>query len=261
MADTRIPAWKRTARSITPPLIWKVGSAAVRAFRSHNDSSQTARERDASYYDQMYAESDEYRKHYTESRYYFLWCVIVDRLKRANVQSVLDVGCGPGQFASLLRDSGIRKYCGIDLSENAVRTARAICGQYEFVATSVFDTNLFDEFDYDAVISLEFLEHVNEDIAILDGIRQGRRFYGSVPNFAYESHVRHFLDCGQVTDRYASLFTQFKVDEFPANRGETKYFLFEGVKSFARCRIMQPECECSVHNTPTGQNASARNVA
>jgi SAM-dependent methyltransferase len=230
VADPGTPLWKRAARCVTPPLIWKAASATVRAFGLLNDLPRTGHEQEASYYDAMYAVTAEYRKHYTASRYYFLWCVIVDRLKRANVQSVLDVGCGPGQFASLLRDSGIPKYCGLDLSKKAVRTARAICRQYEFVATSVFDTNLFEQFDYDAVISLEFLEHVNDDIAVLSRIRQGKLFYGTVPNFPEESHVRHFVDCGQVIGRYGSLFTQFRVDEFLANGGETKYFLIEGIK-------------------------------
>jgi SAM-dependent methyltransferase len=226
-----MPVWKRVARSVTPPLIWEAASAVFRNLRPCNHSPQVACERDVTYYDQMYAESGEYRKHYTASRYYFLWCVIADRLKRANVKSVLDIGCGAGQFASLLRDSGIPKYCGIDLSQNAIDVARTICGEYKFVATSAFDTDLLETFDYDAVISLEFLEHVNKDIAVLSRIRQGKRFYGSVPNFPYESHVRHFLDCGQVIDRYGSLFTQFTVDEFPANGGETKYFLMEGIRA------------------------------
>ena len=95
----------------------------------------------------------------------------------------------------------------------------------------MFDTDLFERFDYDAVISLEFLEHVDGDMSVLRRIRQGKRFYGSVPNFPYESHVRHFLDCRQVAERYGPLFTGFRVDEFLADGGARKYFLMEGVKA------------------------------
>ncbi len=228
MTKNREPTWKRAARDVTPPLIWRAASAVIRAFRPGVD---VACERDSAYYDEMYGESIEYNKHYTASRYYFLWCVIVDRLKRAKVQSVLDIGCGAGQIGSLLRDSGIPSYCGLDLSENAVRMARKICPEYQFVAASVFDTDLFERFDYDTVISLEFLEHVTEDMAVLRRIRPGKRFYGSVPNFPYECHVRHFEDCQQVLDRYGSLFNQLTVDAFLASNDGIKYFLIEGIKA------------------------------
>ncbi len=216
--------------SVTPPLVWRAAAAAVRALRPGSRSLPESGERDVSYYNDMYRDIDEYRKHYTASRYYFLWCVIVDRLKRAGVKSVLEIGCGAGQFASLLRDAGVPNYCGVDLSETAIRAARATCTEYTFVAASAFDTNLLEQLDYDTVISLEFLEHVNEDVAVLDRIRQGKKFYGSVPNFPYESHVRHFTNCQQVAERYGSLFTQFKVDAFLADEEGRQYFLFEGVK-------------------------------
>jgi SAM-dependent methyltransferase len=225
------PAWKKAAMSVTPPLLWRLGSAAVRALTARSGSSPKSGEQDASYYNEMYRDSVEYRKHYTASRYYFLWCVIADRLKLAGVRSVLDIGCGAGQFGSLLRDSGIPNYCRLDLSENAIQMAKAICREYTFVAESAFDTDLFERFDYDAVISLEFLEHVQEDISVLSRIRQGKRFYGSVPNFPYESHVRHFTNREQVIERYGSLFTQFKVDAFLATDQGMKYFLLEGVRA------------------------------
>jgi 2-polyprenyl-3-methyl-5-hydroxy-6-metoxy-1,4-benzoquinol methylase len=217
--------------SVTPPLVWRAASAAVGVFQPHNRSALQPGEQDAAYYNRMYQDVGEYRKHYTASRYYFLWCVIVDRLKRASVKSVLDIGCGAGQFGSLLRDSGVANYCGLDLSENAIRTAKAICSQYKFVAGSVFDSDLLERFDYDAVVSLEFLEHVEEDLAVLGRIRPGKRFLGSVPNFPYESHVRHFDDCQQVIERYGPLFTQLTVDAFLAGDDGMKYFLIEGVKA------------------------------
>ena len=188
-------------------------------------------EQDASYYNGVYLTSAEYKKHYTASVYYFVWCVMVDRLKRAGAHSVLDIGCGPGQFASLLHDAGIPTYCGLDLSENAIQIARTICPEYNFVAQSVFDSDLLERYDYDTVVSMEFLEHVHEDVAVLSRIRKAKRFFGTVPNFPYESHVRHFTDCRQVIERYGSLFTQFKVDVLLANDQGKQFFLLEGVKT------------------------------
>jgi SAM-dependent methyltransferase len=231
MVGNTIPLWRKAIKSVTPPVVWRVAATAIHALAGQSDSPSDSAERDAHYYNDMYSESVEYRIHYTVSQYYFLWCVLVDRLKRANVKSVLDIGCGAGQIGSLLRDAGIPDYCGIDLSESAIKMAQAICHEYTFVATSVFDTDLLEKMDYDTVISLEFLEHVNEDVAVLRRIRQGKRFYGSVPNFPYESHVRHFQNSEEVTERYGSLFTQFKVDTLLANEQGKRFFLIEGVRA------------------------------
>jgi 2-polyprenyl-3-methyl-5-hydroxy-6-metoxy-1,4-benzoquinol methylase len=230
MLVDRTPLWKKAARDLTPPILWRTASAAARALGMRG-SSLEADEQDAVYYDEMYQRDVEYEKHYTASRYYFLWSVILDRLKSANVRSVLDVGCGPGQFALLLRDAGVPRYHGIDLSKNAVERAKAACPDYQFTAASVFDADLLERLDYDAVISLEFLEHVAEDVAVVRRIRPGARFYGSVPNFPNEAHVRHFADCAEVTERYGSYFTKFRVDAFLGCVEGLQYFLMDGVRA------------------------------
>jgi SAM-dependent methyltransferase len=230
MPLNQLPHWKTAMRCLTPPILWNAASSVAHAARPRCTRLAEGNEQDSTYYDQMYQETTDYSRHYTGSRYYFLWCVIVDRMKREGTKAVLDIGCGPGQFASLLRDQGIPRYCGIDLSPEAIRMANTVCPECKFVAASVFDSDLLENHDYDAVVSLEFLEHVHEDIDVLKRIRRGRTFYGTVPDFPYESHVRHFTDCAQVRERYGSLFSQFHVDEFPAKGGEIRYFLMEGVR-------------------------------
>ena len=110
----------------------------------------------------------------------------------------------PGQFGSLLRDAGIPKYCGLDLSENAIQMATATCKEYEFVAANVFDTDLLDRFDYDAVISLEFW-NMSKRTRRATPHSTGQEFYGSVPNFPDKSHVR-FSSCDEVARRYERFF-------------------------------------------------------
>ncbi len=76
----------------------------------------------------------------------------------------------------------------------------------------------------------EFLEHIEQDLEVIRFIRPGTYFVGTVPNFPYVSHVRHFQDCDEVTRRYAHFFTDFKVDAFRAKGHETMFFLLEGIK-------------------------------
>lgn len=188
------------------------------------------RERDANWYDRTYEATEQYHCHYTASHYYFLWCVIVDRIKRGRSKKVFDIGCGSGQIAHFLFDRGLPAYFGIDLSSVAIEQARARVPKFQFRAEDAFKSDLYQTLDYDTAISLEFLEHVNDELAVLSRIRPGTRFLGSVPDFPYPSHVRHFSSCSEVASRYEHLFHDFEVVEFRAPKGN-RYFLMEGIKT------------------------------
>ena len=67
---------------------------------------------------------------------------------------------------------------------------------------------------------------------VLDRFPAGTRCLCTVPNFPYESHVRHFRDPGEVAARYGSFFGDFDVAGFKGtqSRGEM-YFLFDGIRN------------------------------
>lgn len=225
-------ALKNTAKRLTPPILWDSARSVAKVLRAKVHRPPDPQERDASYYDRKYLTSGEACQHYSASDYYFLWSVVVDRLTRAGVRSVLDIGCGPGQFAALLRDKGLRRYCGLDFSEQCIQIARSVCPEFEFVTANAVETDLFETFDYEAVVCTEFLEHLEEDIRILQRIRAGARVYGTVPNFRCLSHVRYFSSRKQVHERYGKMFRDFRVDVLLCNyRRGTAFYLFEGVKT------------------------------
>ena len=193
-------------------------------------SIKRARERGPEWYD-SFASRDHYRQHYTESEYHFLWSVIADRIVRADVTSVLDLGCGSGQLAVLLRDKGVRNYHGIDFSPEFIGLAKQRGLEFDFTLADVFETDLLETAQYEAVISTEFLEHVKGDLEIIGRIRPGTRCYATVPNFPFRSHVRHFRNATEVHDRYSKYFGEFRVDSFLANEKGKTYYLLEGKKS------------------------------
>jgi SAM-dependent methyltransferase len=182
------------------------------------------------WYDQSFDASEHWRSHYSESGYYFLWTVIADRILRAQADAVLDIGCGSGQLASLLRDKGIPRYLGLDFSPKRIAQARKVCPEFEFREVDVFATDILDTYDYDVVLSTEFLEHVERDLDVIAKVRSKKRFIGTVPNFPYVSHVRHFRDANEVSQRYQEYFTDFRVDTFLADPHVRKFFLVEGIK-------------------------------
>ena len=215
---------KKIVKALLPPLLLQ-GIKKLRAGRSHGS------ERSADWYDRTFESVGEWRLHYSESPYYFLWTVIVDRLLRANARRVLDIGCGPGQLACLLRDRGIAEYHGFDFSPKRVEQAQKVCPEYRFTIEDAFATDLFTTFVYDSVVCTEFLEHVERDLEVLQRIASGTRVLATVPNFPGGAHVRYFRDADEVHARYHAAFRDFTVDTFIANPAGKTFYLLEGTKT------------------------------
>lgn len=187
-------------------------------------------ERPATWYNSRYSESIEYHKHYTESVYYPSWSMIVDRLKLRESKTVLDIGCGSGQFGAMLRDSGIENYVGLDFCDEAISLARNACPDFTFEAADVFESQRLEKFEYDTVVSLEFLEHVKRDLEVLERIRTDTFFIGSVPNFPSDSHVRWFNSEAEVERRYGSLFSDFQADRHLLNKSGRCLYIMQGIR-------------------------------
>jgi 2-polyprenyl-3-methyl-5-hydroxy-6-metoxy-1,4-benzoquinol methylase len=222
-------ALTRLLQEITPPIAWRGMRSVATRMRPGSAMTEPVAERPAAWYDAVYQTSTEYRLHYTESRYYFLWTVIVDRLLRSPLPQILDLGCGPGQFAELLADKGIVAYRGLDFSQQCIEQARQRCPTFQFDVADISSTPLLEESVYDTVIALEFLEHVEQEIHVIRRLRKGAHFLASVPNFPYTSHVRHFTSTQEVQDRYGACFSRFRVDAFDEDAKGKRYYLMDGV--------------------------------
>lgn len=217
-----------TVADITPPIVLRTAKSLLGKNKKPNVFDEEEGEKGPEWYDNAFKAVAHWSRHYSESRYYFLWTVIADRIVREKASSLLEIGCGTGQLATLLRDKGIPRYHGFDFAPKRIEQARKACPEFLFTVENAFETRLFETGDYDAVICTEFLEHVERDIDVINRVRPGTLFYGTVPNFPFTSHVRHFQGPEEVTARYAPHFSDFRVDTFLADaRGKT-FFLLEG---------------------------------
>lgn len=218
---------KKLGKALSPPILLSGMKAFGRFIRRGDEKSG---ERGPAWYDRAFSRTVETHKHYTESKHYFLWSVIAHLMVRDGVRSVLDVGCGSGQLALLLRDKSIQAYCGIDFSQKRIEWARKNCPDFTFVVEDALRTDLFTTFPYDAVVCAEFLDHIQSDREVIQRIKTGARFYAIVPDFSFDSHVRYFKGSGEVMERYAAYFKDFRVSSFIADRKGKTYFLLEGIK-------------------------------
>ena len=192
------------------------------------------RERDAVFYDrQVRARLKRIApRSYAKSPYYFLWAIIVDRLRRDGFGRVLEIGCGPGQLAEFLFDQGMQHYVGVDFSASALEHARHLAPRGTFVHADARTTTVHTDYPHDVIICTEVLEHVEGDLDVIARFTPGKRCLCSVPNFEFESHVRYFRDTAEVEARYRRLFDAFDVIALQsANHAGDQFFLFEGVRN------------------------------
>ena len=202
-------------------------------FRIQSDQHPISqgRERGPEWYDASFDQHPHWSQHYSQSRYYSLWGVISDRLGDPSRQSLLEIGCGAGQLAAMLRDRGWTDYCGVDFSPRRIAQARKVCPEFDFVLDDVFESDAISARRYEIAIATEFLEHVERDLLVLERLPRGTRFLGTVPNFPYPSHVRHFQSSDEVTERYSRLFQDLRVDTFPAEEAGKVFFLLDGLRA------------------------------
>ena len=221
---------KTLIRELVPPAIWKGAKKfLLKSGIARPNRYEYGVEQPSHYYDKTFEDVQHWKKHYTQSHYYPLWTVIADRLRSARIERVLDIGCGPGQVACLIRDLGLT-YTGIDFSEARIEYARKVCPELEFICADVFENDVLEIRDYDCVVTMEFLEHVDKDLETIDRIRTSSLVLATVPNFASSGHVRYFKTMQEVDDRYRSHFAELDVVSIAANdRGKT-YFLLQGTR-------------------------------
>ncbi len=211
------------------PLLASVYRGFRRLLRSRPTSPGSVQA--ASFYDRTFEQNPAAQGHYTRSAYYMIWTVIIDRLRREAPSRILEIGCGAGQLAHALHDAGVvGDYCGFDFSSARVAHARRINPGLRFEIADAFSTDLYTQFSYDAVVCTEFLEHVENDLDVLQRLPAGVRVIATVPNFPYVSHVRHFTDAAAVSTRYGPLFDDFHVASLRANEHHKTFFLLEGIK-------------------------------
>lgn len=128
---------------------------------------------------------------------------------------VLDVGCGNGSIAKHVVSTGC-SLVGIDLSEYGIRIARENCpaGRFEVLPADARVLENLHEEPFDAVYSLEVIEHLYDPRSFLAGCfaatKPGGTFVCSTPYHGYlknlllavmgkwDSHVDPLWDGGHI---------------------------------------------------------------
>ncbi|UCD18586.1 MAG: methyltransferase domain-containing protein [Candidatus Zixiibacteriota bacterium] len=139
-------------------------------------------EKGSAYYDEVFTTV------YAPEKRRFLYEKVLDLIVHYDLPSVLEVGCGTGHLGKMIVDKKI-PYRGFDFSEEGIKSCRRICPAGNFFLGNAYDKKNYQPYDYNIVVALEVLEHV-DDIRLIQNIPPGAILIASVPDFDEPSHLR-----------------------------------------------------------------------
>lgn len=167
--------------------------------------TRLGKEQPADYYDFVYSKRrarKRYQCHYKKSIQFGIWRIAMSYIKSLKLTNpkILEVACGTGQFAHYLQDEKFTNYVGFDFSKTALRQARGKSKQ-KLLYDNARNKSLYTD-DIDIIIAIEFLEHVNDDLEIINLFPSRSNVIFSVPIGGGSSHVRRFENEEAINDRY-----------------------------------------------------------
>jgi len=174
----------------------------------------------AEWYDQIYTAAEFSAKHYSPPWPSYtgedLRLPVIARYADKDSE-VIDVGCGNGLMAAVLRHevNHTGRYTGLDFSE--VQLERAQVNnmdsgeqQCRFLRVDLGDQRDVGRFGGPDSLFLfsEVLEHLPWDLEVLESVPAGAKIALTVPNMEDDSHIRVFSDTGEdAVERYEKVMT------------------------------------------------------
>lgn len=137
------------------------------------------------------------------------WSPIYEWIAERAKGIVLDVGCGVGHLIERLnRAEKVLYSIGVDISSVAVKEAIRRNPDNMIFIVDAENSDVINDGDYDCVCFNQILEHIENDISLLNKIPKGRRVFISLPKEPvqeHEQHIRFFETKEDAVERYHSI--------------------------------------------------------
>lgn len=169
----------------------------------------------------------------SEHKYDLLYSTAIKLIPFDKNPKILDIGCGMGSFAKYIHDKGYKNYEGIDFADSLLKFARKRFPEFTFNKGNLTSDETLNTFkNYSMFVSFEVLEHIKDDLKIVEAIPTGSIFIFSVPNIKGHGHVRYFLSMKEVIKRFQHLliFDKTKFDLTKEGKPHHHLFLFKTMR-------------------------------
>lgn len=165
------------------------------------------------FWDDEYRTKNKYQVEHPHEDYTKCWDTFLDDVKHANI---IDLGCGPGMFAQYLNNCGYTgNYVGYDFSQKAIKIAenRKLPKQFRFKCNEITPDSISEitkgPHENTVVTAISLLQHLEDDIAILNAINTKLPIIATIIRTFGISHIRHFQTVDEAKDYYGDFFNSY----------------------------------------------------
>jgi trans-aconitate methyltransferase len=144
------------------------------------------------------------------------------RLGLLSVANVCDLGCGNGNFAGVMVERNQRPevYLGVDMSHSKIKTAKGAYPGWSFLYGDFNSREIREKYErFEAYLLLHVMDVLEDDLAFLDTVPQGKHLVFSLPRFEKEGSKRFFPDLSSLREHYSSLIRITAVGRFKSPEG------------------------------------------
>ena len=145
------------------------------------------------------------------------------RLGLLSIDNVADLGCGAGNFVSVMTARGQRPemYVGIDSSHAQISIAKAAYPGWKFIYGDFNDERIRAEYErYGAFLLLNIIDTMEDDIGFFLNMPEDKPLVFSMPRFEKEGSLRWMPESRDVAERYSSILNIKSVGRFRNKSGE-----------------------------------------
>ena len=153
------------------------------------------------------------------------------RLGMLNIANVADLGCGPGNFTSVMAKRNQRRevYVGVDISHAQIQTAKAAYPEWSFIYGDFRSPQVIERYErFEAYLLLNVMDILDDELAFLDLVPSGKPVLFSMPRFPKEGSLRYYEDVQSIRDRYSSHLAVKSVGRLAL--GADAYYMVVGVR-------------------------------
>ena len=173
-------------------------------------------QQNAEFYNRIFSSKGKWTTHYTQCSQYTLW---VELVKHINIgETILELACGTGRLARMIHDlKPPKNYVGIDFSSWGIKYATVLTPEAFFICGDILKSDIIENHTYDTVIATEFLEHIHDDVIVLnrlDKVPRRIKVLFTVPagqSMSIKDHVRDFKTEQHVINRYGQIIKNIKI--------------------------------------------------
>ncbi len=145
------------------------------------------------------------------------------RLGMMAIENVVDLGCGAGNFVSIMTQRHQRPevYLGIDNNHAQISIAKAAYPGWKFIYGDFNNDRIKAEYErYGAYLMLNLVETLEDDLAFFAGLPEGKQVMFSIPKFEREDFKIVLPENTDVHERYSPLLNIRSIGRYRNQAGE-----------------------------------------